>query len=197
MASRSTTGARGGSTEADFDIRSNLRQVLADLKGFDPALAREVRKMLRHAGDDAINAMKAVLDEPPPGVVTGKTYAKSKDARGRKRRQVSGVTTRGANRSRSTGARRKVAAGIKMRVTTGKSRTTVRIVSTTGSLHRMYNARTWRHPVFGNREEWVEQAGTRYFTRGAFGQAQHTYGRLLEAAQVAVAAVDGHNSPPT
>lgn len=190
MASRSTRGARGGDGTVDFDVQSNLRDVLAAVKEFDPKLATEVRKKFRAIGESAIKDMSAILDEPPPGMVTGFTYAKQFDSRGRLRRMKTGMSTKGANRRRSTGQREVVKQGLKTRVTTGKSRTSIRVMATNGTLRKVYNTRSWRHPVFGDTENYVEQAGTSYFNRGAYAQKQATEHALRQAIEAALEAVD-------
>jgi hypothetical protein len=200
MASRSTRGGRGGPGAIDFDIKSNLRQLLTDLKEFDPQLATEVRKQLRHAGDDAIKAMGDILDADAGGVVTGFTRITGRDSRGRMRLHMKDkVITREANRSRSRGTRAEIKAGLKMKVTAGKSRTTVRLATTKGDLRGAMNTRSWRHPTFG-RGAWVEQPGTRYFNRGAYGEPgtsgtrERINASLQAAITVALAAIETHNA---
>lgn len=194
MAGRSSTGARGGSGEVDFDIKSNLRQVLADLKEFDPKLATEVRKRLRASGEVAIKAMGDILDESSGGTVTGKSYRLGTDRRGRVRRRVAGVKTKEANRARSTGARQEIKRGLKLKVTAGKSRTTVRLATTSGGLRKAMNTQSWRHPVFGDRDAaWVEQPGSQYFNRGAYGQAAAINAAMQDAIKVALDAIATRN----
>ena len=194
MASRSTRGARGGDGIVDFDVQSNLREVLAAVKEFDPKLATAVRKKFRAIGAAAIQAMGEILDEPPPGMVTSSNYAMGLDSRGRLRRLRTGVNTKGANRRRSSGQRQVVKQGLRTRVTTGKTRTSIRVTTNDGTLRKIYNTRSWRHPVFGDTETYVEQAGTRYFSRGAYAQSQATVHALNEAITEALAAVDRASS---
>lgn len=161
MASRSTRGARGAGQNESFTVTSNLREVLADLKEFDPALARSTRRALRRSGDDAINDMRAILDQPPPGVVTGVT---------KKRRKVVAVHTRAATR-RSTGRSRAfVKKNLKTRVVAGKRRQGIHIRGDGSPFSRSYNLKRWRHPIRFNPDvttadqvPWVEQAGRPYF----------------------------------
>lgn len=181
-----------------FDIRSNLRQVLTDLKEIDPALARGIRKKLRASGDRAVAAMKQILEEEGGGVVTGKTHALGVDRLGRARIRVKGLKVRDANRSRSTGARKEVESGLSLRVTAGKSRTSVRLVSAKGALRKPLNKKSWRHPVFASRDaKWVEQPGNQYFNRGAFSEMKQLKNDLEDAIREALDVIDAHSTNPT
>jgi hypothetical protein len=197
-----STRAGGGAGAIDFDIKSNLRGLLTDLKEFDPQLATVVRKQLRAAGDDAIKAMGDILDaEGKGGVVTGFTRITGRDSRGRMRlNQRDKVITREANRSRSRGTREEIKRGLKLKVTAGTSRTTVRLATTKGDLRGAMNRRSWRHPSFGGRGPWVEQPGSRYFNRGAYGEPgspgtrERINASLQAAITVALAAIETHNA---
>ncbi len=192
-----TTHRSGGSGEtaaAGFDIKSNLRQVLADLKEFDPKLATEVRKRLRASGDAAIAAMGAILDEDAGGVVTGKTHRLGTDRRGRVHLVVDKINSRAANRSRSTGAREEIKRGLKLKVTTGKARTSVRLTTTSGALRKAMNKRSWRHPVFDDPNTWVEQPGNQYFNRAVYSEAKNLRNTMEDAIQLALDAIAAHQS---
>jgi|GEM_PF-3385588 len=181
-------GLPGGDTTEAFDIRSNLRQVLADLKEFDPKLATAVRRRMRRAGDSAIAAMGTILDEESGGVVTGKTTRMGTDRRGRAHRVVDTISTREANRSRSTGAREEIKRGLRLKVTAGKSRTSIRLSTTGGELRKAMNTRSWRHPVFGT-DEYVEQPGNQYFNRGARSEMDNLRAELEDAIHEALDAL--------
>lgn len=65
--------------------------------------------------------------------------------------------------------RSQIAAGLRTRVTAGTTRQSVSIVTNGprvggASLAKVFERRTFRHPVFG-RDEWVEQAGHPYFNQ--------------------------------
>jgi hypothetical protein len=188
------SGGTGEQAEAGFDIRSNLRQVLADLKEFDPTLATEVRKRLRASGDAAIAAMSTILDEDTGGVVTGKTHRLGTDRRGRVHLVVDRINTRAATRSRSTGARAEIKRGLKLKVTTGKARTSVRLTTTGGALRKAMNTRSWRHPVFKDPDTWVEQPGSQYFNRGVYSEAKNLRASMEDAIQIALDAIAAHQT---
>ncbi len=187
----SATPGGGESSAAGFDIRTNLRQVLAQLKEFDPALAREVRRSMRQSGDDMITAMGDLLDEYEGGVVSGKTHRMGLDSKGRSRVRVDKINTREANRSRSRGARDEVKQGLRTRVSTGVKRTSIRVTASQGDLKRALNTRSWRHPIWGG-GEWVEQPGNQYFNRGAFSEAEQLQNNLEDALTIALEALATH-----
>lgn len=192
----SATQASANDTALAFDIKTDLRGFLAALKEVDPRIARAVRRKMRQAGDAAIAAMGDILDEYGGGVVTGKTHKLGKDRRGRRRIVVSGVKTRAATRSRSSGAREQIKAGLKFRVTAGKSRTTVRLTSTSGELRKALNRKhSWRHPVFGT-DAWVEQPADAYFTRGGVSQIKQMKADLEDAIREGLDALDGRTFRP-
>lgn len=185
-----------GDPEVGFDIKTNLRSVMAALKEFDPALAREVRKAMRNAGEAAQQAMGEILDNESGGTVTGHTKGIRRDSKGRLRRVRTGNKVSAAKRSSSTGARQEIKSGLTLRVTTGKTRTSARLTTTKGDLRKAYNKRSWRHPVFGT-GAWVEQPGNRYFNRGAYAKKAETIAALNAAIQVAQDAIAKHISDTT
>lgn len=173
----SATQASANDTALAFDIKTDLRGFLAALKEVDPRIARAVRRKMRQAGDAAIAAMGDILDEYGGGV-------------------VSGVKTRAATRSRSSGAREQIKAGLKFRLAAGKSRTTVRLTSTSGELRKALNRkRSWRHPVFGT-DAWVEQPADAYFTRGGVSQIKQMKADLEDAIREGLDALDGRTFRP-
>ncbi|HUX70574.1 MAG TPA: hypothetical protein VMV41_08710 [Cellulomonadaceae bacterium] len=188
------SGGTGAQAEAGFDIKSNLREVLDDLKKFDPVLAKEVRKRLVASGNAAIAAMGAILDEDAGGVVTSKTHRLGTDRRGRGHLVVDKVNTRAANRSRSTGARQEIKRGLKLKVTTGKNRTSIRLTTTSGALRKAMNKKSWRHPVFNDPDTWIEQPGSQYFNRGFYSEAKNLRNAMEDAVQTALDAVAAHKT---
>ena len=157
-----------GESEA-FDVKTNARSVLAALKEFEPKLATEVRRDLRKSGDAAIAAMGEHLFEDVGHA----------DSKGRLRK------------AGSKGSREEVRSGLKMRVTTGQARTSVRVTTTKGALRKAMNLKSWRHPVFGG-GEWAEQRGTSYFNRGGAEQRDATNEAIQAAMSKAVEAVASH-----
>lgn len=169
-----STHPTGDGVEVAVYPRINIRAFFADLEAFDPELAKAIRRRFRNAGKGLIAHMKEVLDEPPPGLVSGVTketrvtaFKSSRRRSGQiftKREYVKDVETTGA-RGRSRGSREAIKAKLRMQVSTSKTRPGVRIVGSGTPFARSYNKLRFRHPVFGNRAaKWIEQGGRPYFS---------------------------------
>ena len=126
----------------DLNIRAeDWAQVRQDLLKFDPALYRSLRKTLRDVGQIGVDGVREMLAMGSPD----------------------GGPDEGTNRAA-------LAAGTRAAVSFAKRGGSVRIVTSGSKLsaeHRAllaaYNTRSWRHPVFGNRDNWDDQAGRPYF----------------------------------
>ena len=182
----------------DVQVETNLRQVLADLKEFDPKLATAVRRKLRQSGDEAIAEMRAVLAQPSPGIVTkvntAVTSTRADGSRGQRRVRIVGVETAAAASSRSRGSRQAIADGLKVRVSTGKTRQSIRLAGAGAPFPRSYNMRVWRHPVRFNPDvsskndvPWVSQGGRPYFGAVIVKNATQMRSRVFEALDEALA----------
>jgi hypothetical protein len=114
-----------------------FRDVARELRLVDAALPKEFRKKLRLAAKPLMEKAKAELKAMP---------VKGRD---------------------SSGLRRRVARGVKLFLP--RSNTSIRIVTSMKdrsevALPRGLDTRYgWRHPVFGDREEWVRQPGYSWF----------------------------------
>lgn len=112
-----------------------------ELDRFDPALAKALRKRIKNAGMTAANEVKKTLAMSSPG----------------------GGVDDGASRAALIAATRvtvsfaKKSAGAK--ITTGSSK----LAAEHKGLLNVYNMKTFRHPVFGDKEQWVQQEGRPYF----------------------------------
>ena len=113
-----------------------------ELDKFDPALAKALRKRIKGAGDKAADEVRATLRLPAPGSGSD-----------------SDVNARAAliAATRVSVSFGKKAAGAK--ITTGSSKLSA---EHKGFLN-VYNKKTFRHPVFGNRSVFVPQEGRPYF----------------------------------
>lgn len=186
-------------SHVDFDVRTNLRPIMDELKAVEPRLATNFRRALRQTGDAVIQKQVEILrSEPVGGVVLSRTYAwlpgRSRGGyrRGPRAKELGGarlisVEAQAAARSRHTGLRDEVAANLTTRVSapaSGKG-ASVRVKSTRpfwGS--KALNAKTWRHRVFpqpGRRETWVMQHGNQYFTRGGYAGRPIAQGLIINA----------------
>ena len=148
-----------------LDVRVDAKdwyRVGQDLKEFDPALYRGLRKALREAGQTGVDGVREKLGESSPA----------------------GGPDVGANRSA-------LAAGTRVAVSFAKRGGSVKITTTASRLpaeHKAilaaYNMRSWRHPVFGNRNAFVGQAGLPYFY-GPVMKAGHQ--QMVEGIETAIA----------
>jgi hypothetical protein len=193
---------------SDFEVRTNLPALMADLKQISPVLWRETRAALREAGDAAhAEQLRILLGEPVGGVVSAKQYTWSMpNRRGGYRRgplaaklggaRLEGVTQQAGTRTRSQGTRQKVAGSLKVGLTMGKRGGNVKVRATLpGPMDAAFNAKTWRHPVFrrSGQPPFVEQAGNEYFTRGAKAGAEASRRAMFDAIEVALDVVKSHN----
>lgn len=146
----------------DLTVRiEHLGRILRDIKAFDGKLATNVRREIRKAGDAAVKAAKAEVLKPAPSSLGNRGRVTQNFVLRRRRGQQVGLRI---------GLRQGIAAGIGVRVVTGKRTNGVRIVSSGSGLDRdhkpmvkAYNTDRFRHPVFGNRENWEPQSGRPYF----------------------------------
>lgn len=163
-----------GNLEFDVDTAS-LREVLAALKSIDPKLATGLRRELRDAGGDIIAAQRAELADRAPKVAGRSEHwrlispKRGKDGKLRKpyiARRVdyeAGDVREGG----TSNLRQQIADGLRTRVVTGSRREGVE-VKTTGpriggsNMARVWQAKQFRHPVFGG-SGWAVQFGHPYF----------------------------------
>ena len=113
-----------------------------ELDKFDPELARALRRRIKGAGEVAAEAVRATLRLPAPG-------------EGTPDQEKARAALIAATRTSVSFAKR--AAGTK--ITTGSSR----LAPENKGFLNVYNKKTFRHPVYGNREVFVPQQGRPYF----------------------------------
>lgn len=112
-----------------------------ELDSYDKELARELRRRIKNAGQVAADKVKETLRLPSP---------EGGDDSGEGRAALIQAT----RLSVSFG---KTAAGAK--IVTGSSR----LAQKNKGLLNVYNKKTFRHPVYGNKKNWVYQKGRPYF----------------------------------
>lgn len=127
----------GSDFRVEFDP-SQIAGFLRAVKGFDPALATATRRRLRQVGVETIEDMRRVIASGPG--------------------------------SGAQGIKAGISQGLKTAVRTGKRTQGVQMTATASNLRdahkamlRLYNKATFRHPVFGNRNVWVNQKARPYF----------------------------------
>jgi len=117
---------------------SAFRKFNQDLKEFDPALSRSYRKRLKSIGDKGAEEMRKTVRLAPFG-----------------------------DRPGTRGSRGRIAKNTKVGISTGSRSAGVKITTRgapTEGFAAAYNIKKpFRHPVFGNRNVWVEQQGRPYF----------------------------------
>lgn len=169
----------------------DLRRLSRDFKAAGRGdLARELTKGLRKAADPLKREVQeAVMRVDSKGVRGGGSRARLEAAAGRSRKPEA---ARARLSRRGTGLRRTVAgavttrvfasgakAGVEIRIPQAKmpadQRKLPRYLDSTGG---------WRHPVFGNRDNWVRQTGSPYFYVTLSRRAPAVAGpRLVEAME--------------
>lgn len=130
-------GSGASEVEVTIDPR-DMSRLLKDARTFDAALAKATRKRLRDAAQEGVQDVKSRL--------MGRTFRTD------------------------AGLARGLAAGTKVSIRTGARTAGVSIVTTGAKLPadkqalvRAYNKPSFRHPVYGNRNAFVNQRGRPYF----------------------------------
>lgn len=204
MARPRAAARRGGSGESFRVDASEFKALNARLKDADKKVARQLRKVLKAAADDAVKAVQESALSAAPGKVVTRSRL------GRKRK----VSTR----TRSRGMRKALARATTASLT--KTNLTVRtsqrrMPDGMGPMVKAWNSRRFRHPVFADavndvrdnrtrgfralaaarraagREgpgswKWVNQNGSVYFTEG-MRESRDTIPRNLKEAMERVA----------
>lgn len=123
---------------AEFYLdRAAFAQFDKDLKKFSPALRRAYRKSLREIVEAGAAAVRRDVLAPPLNDKPGSTGM---------REQIAGAISSSVSYSAKSANAKVVASGSK-----------------SGGVAAPYNKRNLRHPVFGNREVWVEREQRPYF----------------------------------
>lgn len=152
----------------------SLKRLLNKLREFPPAVRTPVRRELRALGAPVIAQQKAILDGPLPRGVR-KTGFRHKLVHSKRKGKFYAVkvniyTDTDVKRGgQSTGMRAGIKAGLKFRVTAGKTRQGVEF-KTTGpkgedgfNKAKFWQKRRFRHPVFGDRKHYIDQGGQPFF----------------------------------
>lgn len=149
---------------AELDPES-LRQVLAEVREFEPKLATALRKNLRVIGGEIVTAMQAEVRSAP--------------SKGR-----------GSHSTRA-----EIAAGLGVAVKTGKRREGVFITGSArkmapgrAAMPRAMNKNQWRHPIFGT-SVWVSQRGHPYFGKSITPYEEKAAQAIEDALDEALATV--------
>jgi hypothetical protein len=134
-----------GSAEFTVDTR-DFRELFARSSKVEPKLRTALRRRIRDAAKGVAEDVKAEALKPGEGVGT-----------------KAGWTPRIV---RTTGLRQNIAGAVKVGILTGNSRSGVRITTNAPLAGAWQARRGWRHPVFGDRDTWVQQKGRPDFFYG-------------------------------
>lgn len=180
----------------EFELETpDLASLLARLKEFEPALARDFRRELRRTGDDIIRDQQEILMGPLPGPIrkSGEELRLVVPRNGRKPYFASRNTYETGD-PRPGGVdqlRAKIRKGLTTRVTATR-KTSIVTVKTTGpkndgyNMARIYQAAVFRHPVFSG-DVWTYQQGMPYFWKPAYKGRKAMQEKVLELLHTAVA----------
>lgn len=158
--------------ESGMDFRvdtSEWNKLYADLKEFDPKLRVALRREIKAIGEIGAEAVRKALSQPTP---EGNPDGPVRDA---------------------------LKAATKVRVSFSAKSAGVKIVTSGGGLPagsspmlHAYNSMAWRHPVFGDRSNWVTEQGHPFFEKPieeVVGPAMYT--RIGDALDEAIRALEG------
>lgn len=148
--------------EVDFSVTpQGFRELLQRTAQFDKKLAAELRKNIRTAATSVISDIRHEVQSG--------SYAND------------------------AGMRAGIAAGLKVQISTSKAKPGVRIVATKSqmpegkqSMVRAWQRSTFRHPVWGNPDVYVNQSGHPYFD-GPIASDRDEFTRAVLAALKAAA----------
>lgn len=159
-----------------------MKELLRGLKELPPKVRTGTRRELRSVGDDVISEQRAILSGPlPTGTqkIGWRNRLVRTSGRGRGKNRTAGFRLIKANvyadaavkrGGRSSGMREGIKRGLKTRVVTGAKRQGIEIVTTGPKVGdpKFNQAKFWtknrfRHPLFGNRDRFVDQKGQPYF----------------------------------
>ncbi len=153
---------------------------MAEVKEFSPKLATALRRRLRDAGKETVEAIQHKLLEAAPG-----SASVSSAHPGRRKKAPSAQSRR-----RSSGLRGKLAAATKLTIVTGKSRQGIGITTSAAKLSpadkamlRAWNKKKFRHGVFGDPNVVVNQPGNPFFGNTIRAHQQ----RITDSVQLALA----------
>lgn len=165
----SARARKGGADEVVTVDSHELRALIQKLgEVSDKRLKAAMRKTLKESADIAVKGVREEVLKPPPARLSSR-----------------------GGKSRSTGLRADIAKATRASLTKGSDRNggQVSIVAANARLQprhkgmaKAYNSRRFRHPLWGNRGKFVDQAGqANYFGRGVAGRRDEMMRRLQAA----------------
>lgn len=155
--------------KVEIEGADQLRELAAKLGGADAHIRTELRKALSAAGKPVVAQMRDVVKG-----AGGRSTGSGSSARAAYRLSKSKSTRRAtaaASAEKRSGLRQTLASGLGSSASatatninlTFKMRSSV-LPTSQRTLARAWNRpKGWRHPVFGNKDTWVQQVGQPYF----------------------------------
>jgi len=163
MAGTGTGGVKVSVDTADWN------RLYGTLKNFDPTLARSLRRNIRVAATVASDAVKAALRQATP---EGSPSGPVREA------LISGTRVTVSFGVRSAGAK----------ITTSGAK----LPAGHEAMLKLYNSGEWRHPVFGDRGNWVVEDGNPYFEKSIEEVISPSmYAEMSGALDEAIASIGG------
>ena len=195
---RASVRASAGAGESMVVVdASELKALIVRLKDVEnKRIKAAIRKSLKDSAKPAVDSVKAkVLEGGDSGKGRISHYRKVKirsttnrlaivDGKATKVRET---TVRESIRRDRMSSRQAIAKGVSASLTQSANGATVRIVASPRFLRarkgflKAYNLRSFRHPTFGNRNEWREQQGNPYFGEALVQHREAIIRRLRDA----------------
>lgn len=175
---------RQSSGAAEFTVDTkDFRVLFARSSQVEPKLRTALRRRIRDAAKGVAEDVKAEALKPGEGVGTKDGWTPrivrtKKGTRVRMERRYA----YSAGRGRSTGLRQNIAGAVKVGILTGNARSGVRITTNAPLAGAWQARRGWRHPVFGDREAWVQQKGRPDYFYGTVWGGRDRVKTAVEAA---------------
>lgn len=171
-----------GSAEFTVDTK-DFRTLFARSSKVESKLRTALRRRIRDAAKGVAEDVKAEALKPGEGVGTKAGWTprivRTKNGtRVRMERKYDYSTGRG----RSTGLRQNIAGAVKVGILTGNSRSGVRITTNAPLAGAWQARRGWRHPVFDDRDTWVQQKGRPDYFYGTVWDGRDQVKSAVESA---------------
>lgn len=154
-----------GSAEFTVDTK-DFRTLFARSSKVEPKLRTALRRRIRDAAKGVAEDVKAEALKPGEGVGT-----------------KAGWTPRIVRTKKgTTGLRQNIAGAVKVGILTGNSRSGVRITTNAPLAGAWQARRGWRHPVFDDRDTWVQQKGRPDYFYGTVWDGRDQVKSAVESA---------------
>ncbi|TQN30616.1 hypothetical protein FHX37_0498 [Haloactinospora alba] len=173
--------ARSSPPPLEVEVGREVARVAKELRAVDKKLPTKFRAELRKAGKSGADRVKSEVKSLPVKGVSGGTSAHPHKRRQLRRRVARGVRVRASTKQG-------------MRIVTAMPEAEQSVIPRGLDSATRHRGGGWRHPVFGNRDVWVDQTGGSWFLE-PLGEmqpdVQANVRRVLDDAAEQVAAAGG------